>query len=264
MIRRTLFFILISILLITLVGCGKDKEEEVKGVVKVAEETKKIIPNKVSEEKIVVSTEATLPKYTVLDEDIYDAPIKAQVAIDLLVSKDISKEGLTALLKHLYEKNRQRGGFKYHKKPTNIYIYAYPSREHADSGSGQWVGMLAKSYDDPKPKITVNEEFLARLREKPEEKFGLTESKRRSIFSEIVKVEDRAWQEAEKKYPDLNPGDQGYSRTAGLEQMKRSVDFMNELVDKYEDELATKHGLTREQLNEIGIEGAIKNWPMPE
>lgn len=198
-----------------LLGCGKDKEQK-----------------------------SPLPKYTVLDEEIYDAPVKAQVAIYLLVSKDISKEGLTALLKHLYEKNRQRGGFKYHKHPTNIFIYAYHSKEHAEE-MGQWVGMLAKTRSNSEPKITIDEEFLTQLKKKPEVKFGLTETKRRLIFVEMIAVEVRANEEAHRKYP---------------EQIMREASFQNELEDKYNNELCTKYSLTRDQFDAIGLEGVVNKW----
>lgn len=266
MVGRTLYVIVIGIAIIAFIGCGKDKEKEAKSIVSVVEEMQKSIPDEVSKKEIeepskIAEQKSPLPKYTVLDEDIYDAPVKTQVTLELLISKDISKEGLMALLKHLYEKNRQRSGFKYHKHPTNIFIYAYPSKEHADSGMGQWVGMLAKAYDDVEPEITINEEFLTQLKKKPEEKLGLTETKRRSIFAEIIKVAHRANKEADRKYPDLKPG---HSRTAGLAQMKRWASFNNELVDKYENELAEKYSLTREQFDEIGLEGAVKSWPKPK
>ncbi len=209
-----------------------------------------ITPTSSSSRRGSSTRNSPLPKYTILDEDIYDTPIKVQVEIDLLVSKDITQEELTVLLKHLYEKNRQRGGFKYHKYPTHFAIRAYTSKEHADSGMGQWVGMLSKIQNDA-VELTVKGQLLTKLKQKPKQKFGLTEAKRRSIFTELVKAEDKTWKEAEAKYPNqyLKP---------------EFGDFRNKLEEKYNDELATKHGLTREQLEEIGIEGFVNNWPLPK
>ena len=77
-----------------------------------------------------------------------------------------------------------------------------PSR--AESGMGQWVAMLHKSYNDVKPTININERQIAQLDAKPEERFGLSEEKRKEIWKELVLVERRASKEAEERYP-LDP-----------------------------------------------------------
>ena len=228
-------------------GCGKEKQTKA---------------GKIEKEQEI--SNLSVPEYTVLDEDVYDAPVKTQVTLKLLVSGEISKSGLTALLNDLYAKTRVRSGFKYHDHPTNIFINAYISKEHAESGMGQWVAMLAKSYDDKEPEISINEQQLKQLKARPEEKFGLPEEKSRLIFAEIVKAEDRAEKEADKKYPDLKPGEPGYSRAAGIEQMKRRGEFKDKLKNEYKDQLAKNYGLTREQLNQIGTEGVVKDWPFPK
>lgn len=102
-----------------------------------------------------------MPKYKVLDEDIYDAPIKTQVVLNILVSGGISETGLKALLNKLYSSAKTKRGFKYHSSPTNIYIYAFTSKERAESGMGQWIAMLQKSYGDVSPKISINERQIA-------------------------------------------------------------------------------------------------------
>ncbi|MBA7667127.1 hypothetical protein ES703_75212 [subsurface metagenome] len=142
-----------------------------------------------------------MPNYKVLDQDIYDAPVKAQIVLNVLVWGEISETGLRALLNTLYSSAKAKRGFKYHKSPTNIYIYAFTSKERAESGMGQWVAMLALSYGDAKPSISINNRQIAQLGAKPEEKFGLSEVTRKQIWSEIVKAEDRATKEAEERYP---------------------------------------------------------------
>lgn len=145
------------------------------------------------------SHEPAMPEYVVLNEDVYDIPLKTQVKLNILVSDEISEVGLRNLLQKLYSSTKARSGFKYHSSPTNIYIYAFTSKERAESE--QWIAMLAKSYDDAGPSVSINKRQIARLGAKPEEKFGLSEEKRMEIFGELVLIERRALKEADEKFP---------------------------------------------------------------
>jgi len=204
-----------------------------------------------------------MPNYSVLDEDVYDAPVKTQVALNILVSGEISEPGLEALLNQLYSSIATRGGFKYHDSPTNIYIYMFTSKERAESGMGQWIAMLQKSYADVEPTISINERQIAQLGAKPEQKFGLSEAERQQIWNEIVKSEDRARREAEQEFPDLDPLDPNYSQSLFVEQLEKQIELQRILDEKYKNELAEKYGLTRDQLVEIAGEGLTKDWPFP-
>ncbi len=205
-----------------------------------------------------------MPKYSILDEDVYDAPVKTQVALNILVSGEISEPGLEALLNQLYSSIATRSGFKYHDSPTNIYIYMFTSKERAESGMGQWIAMLQKSYDDVEPTISINERQIAQLGAKPEQKFGLSEAERQQIWNEIVKSEDRARREAEQEFPDLDPLDPNYSQSLFMEQLEKQIELQWTLDEKYKNELAEKYGLTRDQLAEIAGEGLTKDWPFPK
>lgn len=281
-----------------------------------------------------------MPNYSVLNENVYDIPLKTQVELNILVSGEISETGLKALLNKLYSSTKAKKGFKYHNSPTNIYIYAFTSKERAESGMGQWIAMLQKSYGDVSPKISINERQIAQLGAEPEEKFGLSEATRKQIWSEIVKAEDRATKEAEERYPldptqslrvgqlfelsketplmpELEPTDPmaalqkmrrlpprttikvlkvstkdfkpwyfvaarspsrsslgtGWINSTALrwqaqvdpkQQLEKQGELENRLIDKYENELAKKYGLTLEQLKEIALEGVTKDWPFPK
>ena len=150
-------------------------------------------------EKVVI------PQYTVLDERIDDARLLyAKVTLSVLVSGDITADGLKALLNELYSSIKARKGFKYHDSPTTIFIYAY-TKEYADSyPMGQWIAMLIKTDEDEskKPEISINDSQIAQLGAIPVEKFGLSEEKRKEIYQETWKAEDRARIDAQKKYPE--------------------------------------------------------------
>ncbi len=182
-----------------------------------------------------------MPDYSVYDEEIYEIPLKTQVLLRVLVSGEITEAGLRALLNKLYASTKARTGFKYHQSPTNIYIYAFTSKEKGQSGSIAHLGM---SNGQAKPVITVSERQMAQLGKKPKQRFGLTEAERKRIYKEIFKAEEMGLKAAEKKHGSPAP----------LEAIKR-------YSDQYRNQLAKKHELARNQLGEINMEGIEKDWP---
>lgn len=202
------------------------------------------------EEKVEKKAELqiALPSYEILNEDVYDAPIKTQVTLSILVSGKISEEGLKVLLGKLYSSIKARKGFKYHKHPTNIYIYAYTSKERFQSEMGLWIAMLDKSYDDAESTIRIKMTQLEQLGKKPEQKFGLSEAKRKKIYWELDEAGWRAEREGQKKYPsDLNKQDR----------------LCETLEEKYKAPIRKKYNLTKDQAFEIVVEGYVKDWPVP-
>jgi hypothetical protein len=184
--------------------------------------------------------------HTILKDDVSETPGKAQVTENLLVHPDITEVDLRTLLERRYELASQRSGFRYHEHPTVVAIYAYPSREHAGSGMGQWVGMLLQTSSDSVPMIAIHPSVG-----KPstkEERFGLTEVQRRDVYKRIVEAEDRGQVDAELKHPT------DYVRQARL---------ASELSEANKDALAKELKLTSNQLSEIVEEGLAKNWPIP-
>jgi hypothetical protein len=184
--------------------------------------------------------------FTVLKEDIFDGPGKTQIKQILLVEPDISRADLRALLNSRFKEANRRRGFKYHTHPTVIAIYTYSSREHADSGMGQWIGMIIKVPPDALPEIRIHPSVGRAL--DSQVLFGLTETQRKSIFKRIVSAEDQADDEAFRQYPT---------------DVKKAAERMNELTEANKKALARGAGLSLSQLKEIAIEGLKKNWPMP-
>ena len=87
---------------------------------------------------------------------------------------------------------------------------------------------------------------------------GLSESQRRQVFTEIVKSEDRAANEAEERYPTDAFCD-GYS----ADNIEKNIDLTRELEDRYRAEVARHPSLSSEQLRTIGLEGVLNGWPLP-
>jgi hypothetical protein len=199
-----------------------------------------------------------LLNHSILKEDIHDVPIKTQVQLDILITDTvITEQKVNDLLMHFYLKTKNRTGFDYHTNPTNIYIYAYTTKEKAESGMAQWIGMVSKSYDETQPQIEISEKQFKSLTLKPVDKFGLTESVRLEIWTKSIKVEDRAQKEADAKYP-LNK--------AGItqEDIKNNTALNDKLKIKYEKVLAEEYRINIEIIDSIAVEGLTKGWPFPK
>jgi len=189
-------------------------------------------------------------RYHVLREDTYDSRLKAQVVVHALVSGNISKATLKELLQTIYERQKERRDFsKYHTHPTHVAIYLYRTRAHYESGMGQWIAMLVKTPNDKFPEIQINEWQLATVSKNQEVRFGLTEDVRMRIWQEIVRAEDKAWNEAQRRYPkDIN----------------RQAQYEEDLRRKYLSQIRKRYKLTQKQIEEISAEGLMKDWPFPK
>ena len=206
---------------------------------------------------VAASPPVNVPTYEVLKNKLYDAPIKTQVEMRILVTETVTEQGLRALLEKLYAEQMKRRGFTFHTKLTHVFIYVHPDKERGAEESTGWIAMLAKTGEDSKPDITVNKKLMAVLREKPVVKFGLTERQRKAVWREMIHAEDRSTKEAEAAYP-LDP-----RKALDRAQFDKQVDMQRALNAKYDAQIAKRHGLTKKQLQAIAVEGATKQWPMP-
>jgi hypothetical protein len=205
-----------------------------------------------------------MPTYDVVDRDTYDAPIKTQMELHAVVSSTLTELGLKQLLQQLYDEANATRGFKYHGgKPTHVFIYLYTSRDHFKSGMGQWIAMLSKMGENSRVNTQVKTELISQLDAKPEVKHGLPESRRKEIFTAIVRAEDRADTDAQRMYPLPDPLKPGYSRAKASAQVMKQAQALNTLTKKYKTEVAKRYGITEEQLRDISVEAIEKNWPMP-
>lgn len=141
--------------------------------------------------------------YTVVDEKIYDKPIKTQIEQHLVVSGVPTKTELEAEIRNLYRTATARRGFRYYNPATNIFIYVYGTKQQARAGQGLWIGMIAKGFSDKgEPRVVINKDRLAALSQAPEERFGLSQQRRKQVFREIAKAGDRAIREARARVAD--------------------------------------------------------------
>ncbi len=157
----------------------------------------------------------------------------------------------------MYDKTSKRSGFKYHNHPTNICIYAYTSIDKAESGMGQWVGMISKSYNDKTPQIDISDRQLNAMAEVAKDRWGLTYKQRKEIWNKKILSQDKAQKEADKKYP---PDKTRISK----DDIIKSIDFMRELELEYEIEITKEYGVEKAIVDSIVFEGIKMGWSFPK
>jgi hypothetical protein len=125
---------------------------------------------------------------------------------------------------------------------------------------GNVIPEIALSNNRNDYKITIQvkdnlEEYLKK-RGESEDKFGLSEVKRREIFKAISEAEKKAMSEAENMYP-INITDPNYKQ----ENISKNFDYSTELLDKYNIQIRTKYNITKNIYLNIMSEGIEKQWP---
>ena len=141
--------------------------------------------------------------YTVVDEVFSDKPFRTLIKKYIVVSGIPTEAELESKLNDTYQAilADAKGGHYYHEVP-DVFIYIYGTEEQAQAGN-LWIGMLAKTALDKTLDVRINESRLAALSQAPEERFGLSEQRRKQLFRAIVSAEDRAECIALERIPNL-------------------------------------------------------------
>jgi hypothetical protein len=245
---------------VVLIGCGQSSAGEKVG------NANNTFPTGANAQSRSSPTAGQLPlqrtnllSFILLKDGSYEDARTAKVIWAILVPSDVTRESLTNLLNDLYSQAQSRK-FKQHAAATVIDIKAFMTRPHAESGMGQWIGWMSKSGWQSQPSLSLDERQINQLGKKAEEKFGLSEAKRKEIWQDTIYAEDRANKEAEQKHPEPSP----QNRDAFMAAFEKKEKLRKELLNVYRDELAKKYSITRTQLTEITREGVQKSWAFPK
>lgn len=159
----------------------------------------------------------------------------------------------------------------------SIHLLLYSTENRADSaydiGKADWVPggdvsnmnrEIAKENIRENYKIKLNikdnlEKYLKNISQK-ETKLGLSESKRKEIWTELVKCEDKADIKASMRYDSMCSSCSEFIKADFKELSKK----MDEFTKECEKNLRDKYDISQEKQDKISTEGATKNWPLPE
>ena len=186
----------------------------------------------------------------ILPDEIIDTPVKVQVVRKIILEDPATEEEIKQIIMAQYMEIRRRTGFKYRKHPSHIGIYLFDAENKAKADEALWLGMLWTTENSATlPEVQINKFRLPYAWSKPEERFGLSEEERVSIFIELVLAEDRASYESRKKYPV---------------SLKKQGALCEKLEEEYKSVIGKKYRLTRSQLLEICVEAEQEGWPLPD
>ena len=185
-------------------------------------------------------------QFSVVEEEVTDKPFKSQILQHVIALSDPTKEQLQKELSRRYSALKARRGFTYQSAPNAVYIYVYRNEQQARAGRALWLGMLLKGSSDVEPTVVINEERVEALKVIPQERFGLSETQRTQLYSEMGLAEDRAMREAMTPVPDT--------------EILKLGTLYRTLKEKYKEELFLKYKITGDEWDDIFIEGYKKGW----
>lgn len=87
--------------------------------------------------------------HEVIDEEVYDIPVKTQVERNILITGQVSHDQLDAFLAEQYEEVLSSTGYEYREHPNAIYIYVYTPGSSGD----EWIGRVEKHAASNTPTI---------------------------------------------------------------------------------------------------------------
>lgn len=239
---------LLLIFVIIVFGCDKSK---------MSNSESKIKPNFENQKNIKEGS--TLLKYTVLEEDVYDAPIKTEIITHILLDKNdsITSKKLRKLLFTLYDERKSRTGFEHHLNPNTVAVYAFSTKEKAKSGMGQWVAMISKlnNTNNDGPKFKIDDIEFNSLYLEDEMRWGFSHEERQEIWNEIIFSERYGTDKAFEKYPLSEITE---------DELAKAGELASELEKQQQKEIIDKYKIHQNTLDSIGVEGLSKGWPFPE
>lgn len=83
-------------------------------------------------------------EFEVVRERIYDNAPRTQVDQWLVVSGNLTRSNMRALLVARCDSLMARGTYSANDRPTNVFIYLFESSAGAERGGNGWIAMLAK------------------------------------------------------------------------------------------------------------------------
>ena len=78
----------------------------------------------------------------------------------------------------------------------------------------------------------------------------IDEAQKKQIFAEVYAANDRAVREADQRFPATD-----------MKSFNANNRLLQELTERYRNEVMQRHGITEEDLEKIMFEGVVEEWP---
>ncbi len=171
-----------------------------------ANDTRSIVKDKIASDKSTAGQKCTLdglaiPGYELYEEKRLNYDGNAEYSGKILLTGNITKQGVRELLMRLYNRIKDANGWKYHDKPTHIFIFAYTDESRAKSKSNLSIADLTKIGINAEPSINYDDKQFEYLDSKPVDKFGLSQAKRMEIYKSYKQALWIAGEKADEEVP---------------------------------------------------------------
>lgn len=207
--------------------------------------------------------EESLPAYRVLADSGYETPGKLQADRYLLVEGAVDSAGLHRLAALHLDSLLERGPGRWHDHPTVAAVFVYDSEEKALAGQGQYIARAILTPARSSPEIDVRGSVLTARATPVPTIGGLPEARLQESWVALVRAQDRATREAERRHPDLDPLSPSYSPEAARAQFLRQGELRNQLSARYEAQARKQFGLTEAQFDSVSALAFERQWALP-
>lgn len=202
-----------------------------------------------NEETTVPPPKSNVVEYKVIEEKNLDYGVAKRTSFSIVVPQKTTDEQIDATLKAAVKELAKRRDVD--ALSVNIYFEdtEMPYANATFAPEGEWE---KADKDASRDTFEISIQRLSEKRPATKDagdRFGLDTATRKQVFKEIVAEERKAVNEGIAKYP--TPAD-----------LDKQLDLENQLKEQYKQALAERYNLTREQLDQIGVEGVTGNWPM--
>lgn len=280
--KITDLLLLMFILVFAFVGCKEEKkkaETKTEIIIDPNIETASYEIVKIEDKSRKAFGKKSLSQYTT--SEIESLPINKKILYRVVLSQDIKESHVIPTVEEIIDKLTSSDS-----DIDEIILWLYSNEDISNSaydiGSAIWAPFgklgnidadIAKNNNRDNYKIDFQiknnlDDYLT-LKSKSEIKFGFTEKERKQIFKEIVGAEDKAHAVEsleQEKAMDRILGKQGKFDDNNREMLKAEYNKISErtekLMSEYKSNVFKQYKITKQQADEISMEGLNKNWPL--
>jgi hypothetical protein len=212
-----------------------------------------------------------IPNYLVLNSEISDTKSKTLYALEVATNAKLPEGDTKLLLNHLYDSIMSTEVYEHRNHPNAVRISVYETREHFESGMGQWMGMISKAENDNSPNIEINQPAPISSNFEKENENLLNEmdtQTQKEIWNELIIAEDKSNAEAEKKYPIKVTGktiaEINNQKEIAEKNSAKHYEYQENLLKKYKEDIREKYNINDTIIKAITNKGLEENWAFPK
>lgn len=216
-------------------------------------------------------TEIAIPDYFILNNEVSDNKNKTFYTLDVATNAKLSEDELKVLLHHLFDSIMNTENYQYRIHPNACRISVYESKEHFQSGMGQWMGMISKARNENSSNLEINlpKPISANIEEKNNYLLKNIDTQiQKEIWNKLNTAEYRSNLEAEKKYPIKITGktvdEINIQRNRAKKNSDKHFEYQENLFKKYEEDIHKQYNINDTIVKAITNKGLNENWAFPK